>query len=53
MKAPFFKGSFDNQSLARKSAWLIVAVFTFVVFFYWEPVLMSILYPLDEAMLSF
>ena len=53
MKAPFFKGSFDNQSLTRKSAWLILAVFTFLVCFYSGTVLMSILYPLDEAMLAF
>jgi hypothetical protein len=53
MKAPFLRGSFDNQSLARKSAWLILAVFTFLVLFYSGTVLMSIVYPLDEAMLTF
>jgi hypothetical protein len=53
MKARFLKGSFDEQSLTRKSAWLILTMFTFLFFFYSGTVLMSILYPLDEALLAF
>jgi hypothetical protein len=53
MKAPFLKSSFDEQSITRKSAWLVLTVFTFLVFFYSGTVLMSIMYPLDEALLAF
>jgi hypothetical protein len=53
MKTRFLKGSFDNQYLARKFAWVILALFTFLVFFYSGTVLMSIVYPLDEAPLWF
>ena len=53
MKAQFLKGSFDQQSLTRKSAWLFLTVFTFLFFFYSGTIVMSILYPLDEALLAF
>lgn len=53
MKARFLEGGFDEQSLESKSAWLILAVFTFLVFFYSGTVLMSIMYPLDDALLAF
>lgn len=33
--------------------WVILATVTFIVFFYSGTVVMSILYPLDEALLSF
>lgn len=47
------RGSFDEQAVPAKAAWLILAVFTFLVFFYSGTVLMSIMYPLDEALLAF
>ena len=47
------KDGFDEQPVARKWVWLILAVLMFVVFFYSGTVVMSILYPLDEAILRF
>jgi hypothetical protein len=47
------KADFDEQSLARKCIWLILAMVMFVVFFYSGTVLMSIVFPLDEALLGF
>jgi hypothetical protein len=47
------RGSSDEQSIAIKAAWLILAAVTFVLVFYAGTVVMSIMYPLDEAMLGF
>ncbi len=33
----------------KKCLWLILATFTFLVFFYSGTLVMSIIYPLDEA----
>jgi hypothetical protein len=47
------KDSFDEQCAARKCVWLMLATLTFIICFYSGTALMSILYPLDEALLGF
>jgi hypothetical protein len=44
---------FDQQRFTTKCLWLFLAMFTFLIFFYSGTLLMSIVYPLDEAMLGF
>ena len=46
----FIAGSFDEQSVASKCLWLVLATLTFIVCFYAGTVVMSIVYPLDEAL---
>ena len=44
----------ERQPSSMKTLlWVILATVTFIVFFYSGTVVMSILYPLDEALLSF
>ncbi|HEX2226866.1 MAG TPA: hypothetical protein VHM64_06975 [Candidatus Binatia bacterium] len=47
------KDAFDEQPVARKCVWLLLALLMFVIFFYSGTVAMSILYPLNEAILGF
>jgi hypothetical protein len=47
------KSSFDDQSVARKCVWLILATFTFLLCFYAGTAFMSMIYLLDEAPLGF
>jgi len=47
------RDSFDEQSLVTKAAWLTLAMLTFLVFFYSGTFVMSIMYPLDDALLAF
>jgi hypothetical protein len=54
MTTPFVqKNSFDEQSVARKCMWLILATFRFLVCFYVGTAFMSMVYPFDEAPLGF
>jgi hypothetical protein len=53
MKIKILTSSFDEQSVSKKCVWLVLATFTFLICFYSGTIVMSILYPLDEALLMF
>ena len=44
---------FDEQPTVRKCLWIMLATCTFLICFYSGTVMMSIVYPLDEAVLGF
>jgi hypothetical protein len=46
-------GHFDQQRFAKKCLWLFLAIFVFLACFYAGTATMSIIYPLDEAILGF
>ena len=43
----------SGANIVKKCLWAILAAFTFLVFFFSTTAIMSILYPLDAALLSF
>jgi hypothetical protein len=45
--------TFDEISASRKLLWLTFAVVTFLFMFYAGTALMSVVYPLDEAVIGF
>jgi hypothetical protein len=47
------KTTFDQQSLALKCVWLVVATVAFLFCFYAGTAVMSIVFPLDAAPLAF
>lgn len=49
----FIANGFDEQSVTSKCVWLVLATLTFIMCFPAGTVVMSIAYPLDEAMLGF
>jgi hypothetical protein len=53
IKNLFFAARFQEQSLIDKCLWFLLAAFTLLVFFYASTILMSIIYPVDSALLTF